>query len=87
MKKTTEKSGKYQLRCTKKCAAANNVSPFQVRQCAICGALTPNGSAHTCPVCYVEPFNHLELINTLFAIAKVVKKCDNEKPDLKYLLR
>ena len=48
MKNPTEKSGKYQLRCIKKkSAAANNVSPFQVRQCAIRGALTPNGSAHT----------------------------------------
>ena len=72
MKKPTEKSGKYQLRCTKKCAAANNVSPFQVRQCAICGALTPNGSAHTCPrMLHVEPFNHLEPINYVVCTTKV----------------
>ncbi len=56
MKNPTDKSGKYQLCYIKKCAAANNVSPFQVRQCAIRGALTPNGSAHTYPVCFMS--NH-----------------------------
>ncbi|MUU02067.1 hypothetical protein [Alistipes sp.] len=72
MKSPTEKSGKYQLRYIKKCAAANNVSPFQVRQCAIRGALTPNGSAHTLSrMLHAEPFNHLEPINYVVCTTKI----------------